>query len=240
MRTALQARRFGAVGVGPCRTEHMFLGDRRPWSNGSSSPIPTREKQGALDALLPMQRQDFVEILEAMDGLPVTIRLLDPPLHEFLPISPSCPSRVALAESRNDDDRADNLRLLGRFAGCTRVKPDARSARRPARPGHRRPIRHAGRAILEATAERVKAGGDPRPEIMVPLVGAVQELESIKEEIVRVAKEVSVATGVDLQPMVGTMIELPRAALTADLIAEAAEFFSFGKRPHPDHVGLLA
>ncbi|MFN8083334.1 MAG: pyruvate, phosphate dikinase [Dermatophilaceae bacterium] len=223
-----RARRFGAVGVGLCRTEHMFLGDRRAMVERLILADTDEEKQGALDALLPMQRQDFVEILEAMDGLPVTIRLLDPPLHEFLPDITELSVKVALAESRNDDDRADNLRLLEAVRRLHEANPmlGLRGVRLGLVIGGLFAMQ--ARAILEATAERVKAGGDPRPEIMVPLVGAVQELESIKEEIVRVAKEVSVATGVDLQPMVGTMIELPRAALTADLIAEAAEFFSFG------------
>jgi pyruvate,orthophosphate dikinase len=223
-----RARRFGAVGVGLCRTEHMFLGDRRMMVERLILALDDDERQSALDALLPMQRQDFVEILEAMDGLPVTIRLLDPPLHEFLPDITELSVRVAVAESLDKAQRADDLRLLEAVRRLHESNPmlGLRGVRLGLVIGGLFSMQ--ARAILEATAIRIKAGGDPRPEIMVPLVGAVQELESIRDDITIVANEVSKASGVDLHPMVGTMIELPRAALTADMIAGAAEFFSFG------------
>ncbi len=222
-----RARRFGAVGVGLCRTEHMFLGDRRAMVERLILALTEEERQAALDELLPMQRQDFVEILEAMDGLPVTIRLLDPPLHEFLPDITELSVRVAVADAQAHP-RAEDLRLLEAVRRLHESNPML--GLRGVRLGLviNGLFAMQARAILEAAAERIKAGGNPRPEIMVPLVGAVQELESIREEVLVVAKEVSESTGVDLTPMVGTMIELPRAALTADLIAEAAEFFSFG------------
>ncbi|MFP5345604.1 MAG: pyruvate, phosphate dikinase [Actinomycetes bacterium] len=224
---AARARRFGAEGIGLCRTEHMFLGDRRPMVERLILADDEQEQAAALEALLPLQRQDFTEILEAMDGLPVTIRLLDPPLHEFLPDITQLSVRVAVAEARGEPHEGD-LRLLQAVHRLHEQNPML--GLRGVRLGLVVPGLFAmqARAILEAAAARLRAGGVPRVEIMVPLVGAVQEFESVKAEIVEVAREVRAKTGVHLEFLVGTMIELPRAALTADQIAESAEFFSFG------------
>jgi pyruvate,orthophosphate dikinase len=222
-----RARRMGAQGIGLCRTEHMFLGDRKQHVERLILAEDDSEREAALAALLPFQRGDFEEILEAMDGLPVTIRLLDPPLHEFLPDLTSLAVAVARAEERGDD-HADDLRMLAAVERLHESNPML--GLRGVRLGLAIPGLFAlqVRAIAEATAARIKAGGDPQAEIMIPLVGAVQELELIKEESVQVIADVSQETGVDLTFPIGTMIELPRAAMTADQIAEAAEFFSFG------------
>jgi pyruvate,orthophosphate dikinase len=224
---AVRARRFGAQGIGLCRTEHMFLGDRSPLVEALILADTDEERERALAELLPLQRDDFVGIFEAMDGLPVTIRLLDPPMHEFLPDFTELSVRVALAETRGGADKRD-VRLLQAVSRLHEQNPML--GLRGVRLGLVVPGLYAmqARAVLEAAALRVKAGGVPRAEIMVPLVGAVQELESIAEEIKVVAAEVHAASGVPLEHMVGTMIELPRAALTAGAIAETAEFFSFG------------
>jgi pyruvate,orthophosphate dikinase len=223
-----RARRFGAQGIGLCRTEHMFLGsDRRKLVEKLILADGDEERQAALDALEPLQKQDFLEIFEAMDGLPVTVRLLDPPLHEFLPDLTELSVRVALAEERGEPDEG-NLRLLAAVRGMHESNPML--GLRGVRLGLVVPGLFAMqvRAIAEAAAERRKAGGDPRPEIMIPLVGAVQELEAIREESERVLAEVCQSHGVDVQALIGTMIEVPRAALTAGEIAGSAEFFSFG------------
>jgi pyruvate,orthophosphate dikinase len=224
---AARARRFGAEGIGLCRTEHMFLGDRRELVEALILADSEQERENALAELLPLQRSDFTEILEAMDGLPVTIRLLDPPLHEFLPDITQLSVRVAVAEARGEPHEGD-LRLLQAVHRLHEQNPML--GLRGVRLGLVVPGLFAmqARAILEAAAARHNAGGVPRVEIMIPLVGAVQEFESVKEEITRVAHDVGRETGVHLEYLVGTMIELPRAALTADHIAEAAEFFSFG------------
>src|SRR6478752_1603354 len=224
---AARARRMGAQGIGLCRTEHMFLGERRENIERMILAETDEEKAAALDALLPMQRDDFVEIFEAMDGLPVTVRLLDPPLHEFLPDITDLSVRVALAEAGGHaDDEAERL-----LAAVRRLhEQNPMLGLRGVRLGLVVPGLFAlqVRAIAEAAAIRKKAGGDPRPEIMVPLVGTVQELELIREEALAVVCEVAEAEGVDLEFLVGTMIELPRAALTSGEIAGAADFFSFG------------
>jgi pyruvate,orthophosphate dikinase len=224
---AARSRRFGAEGIGLCRTEHMFLGDRRPMVEALILADTDEERDKVLAELLPLQRDDFAGIFEAMDGLPVTIRLLDPPLHEFLPDITELSVRVAVAEARGEPREGD-LRLLQAVHALHEQNPML--GLRGVRLGLVIPGLFAmqARAVLEAAALRVKAGGVPRAEIMVPLVGAVQELESIAVEIKAVAHEVRVASGVHLDHLVGTMIELPRAALTAGAIAEAAEFFSFG------------
>jgi pyruvate,orthophosphate dikinase len=224
---AARARRFGAQGIGLCRTEHMFLGDRREMVEALILADSDADRDHALAELLPLQRDDFVGIFEAMDGLPVTIRLLDPPLHEFLPDLTELSVRVALAGARgevNEDDRV----LLKAVRRLHEQNPML--GLRGVRLGLVVPGLFAmqARAVLEAAVLRVQAGGNPRAEIMVPLVGAVQELEHIAEMIKAVAQEVRTASGVNIDHLVGTMIELPRAALTAGAIAEAAEFFSFG------------
>ncbi|RJL21460.1 pyruvate, phosphate dikinase [Bailinhaonella thermotolerans] len=214
-----RARRFGAQGIGLCRTEHMFLGDRRQLVEDLILAETPEERQRALDALEPLQKADFLGIFEAMDGLPVTVRLIDPPLHEFLPDMTDLAVRVALAgDGASEKDR----RLLDAVRRLHEQNPML--GLRGVRLGLVIPGLFAMqvRAIAEAAAERRAAGGDPRPEIMIPLVGAVQELEAIREETERILREAGV------EALVGTMIEVPRAALTAGQIAEAADFFSFG------------
>ncbi|MEU6032757.1 pyruvate, phosphate dikinase [Streptomyces tauricus] len=224
---ALRARRFGAQGIGLCRTEHMFLGDRRELVERLILADTDAEREESLKELLPLQKQDFVQLFEAMDGLPVTVRLLDPPLHEFLPDITELSVRVALAEARQDPHE-NELRLLQAVHRLHEQNPML--GLRGVRLGLVIPglFTMQVRAIAEAAAERKNAKGDPRAEIMIPLVGTVQELEIVREEAEQVIAEVQEHTGVDLKLSLGTMIELPRAALTAGQIAEAAEFFSFG------------
>lgn len=224
---ALRARRFGAQGIGLCRTEHMFLGDRRELVERLILADTDTEREESLKALLPLQKADFVELFKAMDGLPVTVRLLDPPLHEFLPDITELSVRVALAESRQESHEND-LRLLRAVHRLHEQNPML--GLRGVRLGLVIPglFTMQVRAIAEAAAERKAAKGDPRAEIMIPLVGTVQELEIVREEADQVVAEVEAATGTSLKLSIGTMIELPRAALTAGQIAEAAEFFSFG------------
>ncbi|KAB7850267.1 pyruvate, phosphate dikinase [Streptomyces mobaraensis] len=224
---AARARRFGAQGIGLCRTEHMFLGERRELVERLILADTETERDEALGALLPLQKADFVELFEAMDGLPVTVRLLDPPLHEFLPDITELSVRVALAEARQEAHE-NELRLLQAVHKLHEQNPML--GLRGVRLGLVIPGLFAMqvRAIAEAAAERRNAKGDPRAEIMIPLVGTVQELEIVREEAERVIADVEAATGTSLKLTLGTMIELPRAALTAGQIAEAAEFFSFG------------
>ncbi|AYN35778.1 pyruvate, phosphate dikinase [Streptomyces albus] len=224
---AARARRFGAQGIGLCRTEHMFLGERRELVESLILADTDEEREAALAELLPLQKKDFVELFEAMDGLPVTVRLLDPPLHEFLPDITELSVRVALAESRKDANEND-LRLLQAVHRLHEQNPML--GLRGVRLGLVIPglFTMQVRAIAEAAAERRAAKADPRAEIMIPLVGTVQELELVRDEAEQVIAEVQAATGSDLGLALGTMIELPRAALTAGQIAEAAEFFSFG------------
>jgi pyruvate,orthophosphate dikinase len=224
---ASRARRFGAQGIGLCRTEHMFLGERRELVERLILADTDAERDKALGALLPLQKADFIELLEAMDGLPVTVRLLDPPLHEFLPDITELSVRVALAEARKDANEND-LRLLQAVHRLHESNPML--GLRGVRLGLVIPGLFAMqvRAIAEAAAHRRSVKGDPRPEIMIPLVGTVQELEIVREEADQIIAEVEAATGTSLKLAIGTMIELPRAALTAGQIAEAAEFFSFG------------
>ncbi|MFB6845326.1 pyruvate, phosphate dikinase [Streptomyces sp. NPDC056373] len=224
---ALRARRFGAQGIGLCRTEHMFLGDRRELVERLILADTDAEREESLKQLLPLQKQDFVQLFESMDGLPVTIRLLDPPLHEFLPDITELSVRVALAESRQEPHE-NELRLLQAVHRLHEQNPML--GLRGVRLGLVIPglFTMQVRAIAEAAAERKAAKGDPRAEIMIPLVGTVQELEIVREEADAVIAEVEAASGAQLKLSIGTMIELPRAALTAGQIAEAAQFFSFG------------
>ncbi|WP_328581913.1 pyruvate, phosphate dikinase [Streptomyces sp. NBC_00370] len=224
---ALRARRFGAQGIGLCRTEHMFLGERRAMVEKLILADTDDERETALGALLPLQKKDFTELFEAMDGLPVTVRLLDPPLHEFLPDITELSVRVALAEARKDHNEND-LRLLQAVHKLHEQNPML--GLRGVRLGLVIPGLFAMqvRAIAEAAADRKNSKGDPRAEIMIPLVGTVQELEIVSDEARQVIADVEKATGVELKLAIGTMIELPRAALTAGQLAEAAEFFSFG------------
>ncbi len=224
---ASRARRFGAQGIGLCRTEHMFLGERRELVERLILADTEVERKEALGALLPLQKDDFVELFEAMDGLPVTVRLLDPPLHEFLPDITELSVRVALAESRREPHE-NELRLLQAVHRLHEQNPML--GLRGVRLGLVIPglFTMQVRAIAEAAAERIGAKGDPRAEIMIPLVGTVQELEIVREEAEQVIAAVEREHGVELTLALGTMIELPRAALTAGQIAECADFFSFG------------
>ncbi|MFC7846498.1 pyruvate, phosphate dikinase [Streptomyces sp. NPDC057382] len=225
---AARARRFGAQGVGLCRTEHMFLGERRKLVEQMILAGTGTERDRALADLLPLQRQDFVGILEAMDGLPVTIRLLDPPLHEFLPDPTRLAVRIATARARGEQPDPHDVELLGAVNRMHEENPML--GLRGVRLGLVVPglVAMQVRAIGEAVAERLLAGGAPKAEIMVPLVGDVRELHLVREEVRRVLADVSRASGVRVDCPVGTMIELPRAALTAGRIAAEAEFFSFG------------
>ena len=220
-----RAHRFGARGVGLVRTEHMFLGERRQLVENLILAENDEQRRAALDALEPLQRGDFEEILEAMDGLPVTIRLIDPPLHEFLPDLTDLSVKVALA---GDDATGQDRKLLDAVRRLHEQNPmlGLRGVRLVlVIPGL---LDMQVRAIAGAAAELRKAGRDPRPEIMIPLTATVQEMEISKERAEKVLREVEEETGVDVHAHIGTMIEVPRAALTAGEIARAAEFFSFG------------
>jgi len=219
---AARARRFGAAGIGLCRTEHMFLGDRRQLVEDLVLADTDDERTSALAALLELQREDFTGILRAMDGLPVTVRLLDPPLHEFLPDLTELSVELAVAEATGaavDPKRHSLLEAVRRLH-----EQNPMIGLRGVRLGLVIPGLFAMqvRAIAEATKTLTDEGLQPLPEVMVPLVGAVQELEIVREEAERVLAEVGV------RALVGTMIEIPRAALTAGQIAGAADFFSFG------------
>ncbi|MGC3861084.1 pyruvate, phosphate dikinase [Micromonospora chersina] len=222
---AARARRFGAQGIGLCRTEHMFLGDRRELVERLILASTGEEREAALAALLPLQREDFIEIFREMDGLPVTVRLIDPPLHEFLPPLEQLAVNVAVAQERGEDVAKEEALL----AAVRRMhEENPMLGLRGVRLGLVIPGLFAMqvRAIAEAAVEVTRSGGTACPEIMVPLVGAVQELETVRAEAEKIIAEVVGDSGVEV--LIGTMIEVPRAALTAGQIAEAAQFFSFG------------
>jgi pyruvate,orthophosphate dikinase len=223
-----RARRFGAEGIGLCRTEHMFLGERRKHVERLILAEGEDEQAAALEALLPLQRQDFVEIFTAMDGLPVTVRLIDPPLHEFLPDLTELSVKIAVQEAKGETVDDVDRKLIDAVRRLHEQNPML--GLRGVRLGLVIPGLFAlqVRAIAEAAAHCKSDGGDPHPEIMVPLVGAVQELEIVREETERILADVATETGVQVDTLIGTMIEVPRAAMTAGQIAEAAEFFSFG------------
>jgi len=225
---AERARRFGGEGIGLCRTEHMFLGERRKNVERLILAKGEEEQQAALAELLPLQRGDFIGIFGAMDGLPVTVRLIDPPLHEFLPDMTELSVKIAVAEAKGEKVDEKDRELLEAVRRLHEQNPML--GLRGVRLGLVIPGLFAlqVRAIAEAAAELKKQGKNPMPEIMVPLVGAIQELEVVKEEAEGILKEVYGAAGVDVHTPIGTMIEVPRAALTAGQIAEQAEFFSFG------------
>jgi pyruvate, orthophosphate dikinase len=207
------------------RTEHMFLGERRQLVEHLILAETDEARKAALDALEPLQRGDFVEILEAMDGLPVTIRLIDPPLHEFLPDLTELSVKVALA---GDDATAQDRRLLDAVRRLHEQNPmlGLRGVRLVlVIPGL---LDMQVRAIASAAAQQVKAGKTPRPEIMIPLTDTVQEMEISRDRAEKALRAVEEETGVHVDAPIGTMIEVPRAALTAGEIARSAEFFSFG------------
>ena len=220
---AARARRFGAEGIGLCRTEHMFLGERRESVERLILADNDEDRDAALVELEPLQRGDFLELLDAMDGLPVTIRLIDPPLHEFLPSMEELAVKVAVARERGAESDHD-VKLLAAVERLHEENPML--GLRGVRLGLVVPGLFAMqvRAIASATKELRAQGKDPRPEIMIPLVGAVQELHLARDEVEGVLADV----GAGIEIPIGTMIELPRAAVIADQIAEAADFFSFG------------
>jgi pyruvate,orthophosphate dikinase len=225
---AERARRFGAEGIGLCRTEHMFLGERRKNVERLILANGEDEQKAALAELLPLQRTDFIGIFDAMDGLPVTVRLIDPPLHEFLPDMTELTVKIAVAEAKGEKVSETDRVLLEAVRRLHEQNPML--GLRGVRLGLVIPGLFAlqVRAISEAAAHLKKLGKNPVPEIMVPLVGAVQELEIVRDEALGILADVAKETGVEVHTLIGTMIEVPRAALTAGQIAEAAEFFSFG------------
>ena len=223
-----RARRFGAEGIGLCRTEHMFLGDRRQLVEDLVLADGEQAQADALGALLPLQREDFVGILRAMDGLPVTVRLLDPPLHEFLPDYVELQVECAVAEATGQPVDPKRAALLEHVRRLHESNPMI--GLRGVRLGLVIPglFGVQVRALAEAAAQLKAEGLDPRPEVMVPLVSAVQEFEIVREEAERILAEVAAQTGQDVPTLIGTMIEIPRAALTSGAVAEVADFFSFG------------
>ena len=235
---AERARTLGAQGIGLCRTEHMFLGARRLMIERLilAEEDDHEEQQAALDALLPLQRADFVDILREMDGLPTTIRLIDPPLHEFLPDLTDMSVKVALEESARERgaatvDDATYERDRAVLAAVRRMhEANPMLGLRGVRLGLVIPglFELQIRAVAEAAAIRLREGGRPHAEIMIPLAASVMELHLVRTVAERIIAEVSAAEGLELHIPIGAMIELPRAALTADRKAGVAEFFSFG------------
>ena len=230
--TPLDSKRaieFGAEGIGLCRTEHMFLGERRPLVERAILSAPeSAERQAAFDELEKLQKQDFLEMLEVMDGKSMTVRLIDPPLHEFMPALIELETKVAVGKATGTLDPADEAMLVE----VRRMhEQNPMLGLRGVRLGIYLPGLFAlqMRALCEAAAELVGRGLDPRPEIMVPLVGSVRELQLVREEAEGIIASVAASHGVGLSGVsIGAMIELPRAAMTAEDLAEEADFFSFG------------
>jgi pyruvate, orthophosphate dikinase len=222
---AQQAVTYGAEGIGLCRTEHMFFeGDRIDYMRQMILAADEVQRRGALKMLLPFQKKDFAGLFKAMDGRPVTIRLLDPPLHEFLPHDDGVRRKLAIKLGVTPEFILDRIRALHEenpMLGC-----------RGCRLGILYPeiTEMQARAIFEAAAQvmTAKQAVVVKPEIMIPLVGFKAELADQVEIVHRVAREVIERTGIKLDYLVGTMIEVPRAAITADELADVAEFFSFG------------
>ncbi|MBD3219268.1 MAG: pyruvate, phosphate dikinase [candidate division Zixibacteria bacterium] len=228
---AATARKFGAEGIGLCRTEHMFFAeDRLAVVQQMILADTTAERQAALDKLMPFQKSDFVGIFKAMEGLPVTIRTLDPPLHEFLPNADEVKAKIKkLVDDGADEEKIGKQeKILARIQDLHEQNPML--GHRGCRLGITFPeiTEMQVRAIIKAACELSKKGKKVYPEIMIPLVGNVKELENQKEVVVRVAEEVIRKMKAKVQYKVGTMIEVPRAALTADEVASQADFFSFG------------
>ncbi|HDD64790.1 MAG TPA: pyruvate, phosphate dikinase [Firmicutes bacterium] len=228
---AKKAREFGAEGIGLCRTEHMFFApERLPIVQEMIMAETEEERRKALDTLLPFQKDDFKGIFKEMAGLPVIIRTLDPPLHEFLPKREELMVEIALMKEKGEDPKKieEKEKILARVEQLHEFNPML--GHRGCRLGITYPeiTEMQARAIMEAACELKKEGVEVIPEIMIPLVGNVNELKNQKEVVVKVAEEVMEKYGVKVKYMVGTMIEIPRATVTADQIAEEAEFFSFG------------
>ncbi|MFY9431673.1 MAG: pyruvate, phosphate dikinase [Thermacetogeniaceae bacterium] len=228
---AQRAREFGAVGIGLCRTEHMFMAqDRLPIVQAMIMAKSQEERQDALDKLLPMQQGDFYGILKAMDGLPVVIRLLDPPLHEFLPNVGELSLEIQRLQLTDGDSAeiAKKQTMLEKARSLQEMNPML--GHRGCRLGITTPEVYAmqARAIVQAVAQLKKEGYDPRAEIMIPLVMSPEELEILRQLCLDVIQQVEEETGFKFEIPIGTMIELPRACLLADEIAKHADFFSFG------------
>jgi pyruvate,orthophosphate dikinase len=230
-RDALQARAFGAEGIGLCRTEHMFFAeDRLPHMRTMILANNVKDRRNALRKLLPMQRNDFVGVFRAMDGFPVTIRTIDPPLHEFLPRREDLMVEIAKLEiTKPKSPKLKELRtLLNRVEQLHEVNPML--GHRGCRLGITYPeiTEMQSRAIFEAAVKVAKEGVKVKPEVMIPLTGGLKEMANQAAIVHRVAEEVFAEKEYKVEYLVGTMIELPRAALVADEIAKEAEFFSFG------------
>ena len=223
-----KALELGAEGVGLCRTEHMFMApERLPWVQKMIIAENLEQRKEALSHLLPMQYQDFYDMFKAMGEKPMTIRLLDPPLHEFLPSKEELIATVARKKALNEDVKKDE-EMLHLVESMSELNP--MMGLRGCRLGLTWPEINEmqARAIFSAACDLKKEGLNVKPEVMIPLVGHVNELKEAKAVVEKVAKEVMEEKGVCVEYMIGTMIEIPRAALTADQIAEYAEFFSFG------------
>jgi pyruvate, orthophosphate dikinase len=247
-RDAIQARAFGAEGIGLCRTEHMFFGEKKiPHMRAMILADNEKDRRAALKKLLPMQREDFAGVFKAMDGLPVTIRTLDPPLHEFLPRREDLMVEIATLPHADAKEKKELVKrysdygaksvgdlktllptLLARVEQLHEFNPML--GHRGCRLGITYPeiTEMQARAIFEAAVEVSKKGIKVLPEVMIPLVATVKEMANQAAIVRRVAEEVFKEKGTKVEYMVGTMIELPRAALVADEIAKEAEFFSFG------------
>ncbi len=227
---AALGRKFGAAGIGLCRTEHMFLGERKDIIQRFVLAEDESVREVALAELLEAQVGDYLGIFKAMDGLPVTVRLLDPPLHEFLDSPRELEVEIVKAEcaGASADELAPKRRLLGQIDAMAEMNPML--GLRGCRLGIMFPELYSMqvRAITLAACELKKAGGDPRPEIMIPLVSLKAELDTLRAESEKVVAEVQAECGIGLDIPVGTMIELPRAAIMAEEIGTAADFFSFG------------
>jgi len=224
---AAVARKFGAQGIGLCRTEHMFLGERRVLIEHVILAKSPEQREAALAELLPLQRSDFTSILAEMDGFTTTIRLLDPPLHEFLPDLGELKVKAALAQERGqeDQDLEDLLHAVERMH-----ESNPMLGLRGVRLGLVSPGLYElqVRAIAEAMADQIAVGANPKVEVMIPLVGSHMELKITRTAAEEVIAQVARERKVELPIEIGTMIELPRAALTANRIGQVADFFSFG------------
>jgi len=235
---AANARARGAEGIGLCRTEHMFLGDERVAAVRTMIFADTEEEEAeAYKSLAPLQKKDFLGIFKAMDGLPVTVRLLDPPLHEFLPDQVEVEVALALAQQKGKRKvEIDGEKMSMKDAEKLRAKLSELHEANPmlglrgVRLGIVKPGLYAMqvRAITEAAVQLKKKGLDPRPEIMIPLVATAEELSQMREELEPISQQIIEKAGVDLHIEFGTMIELPRAAVDSGAIAEHADFFSYG------------
>ncbi len=227
---ARRARAYGAKGIGLARTEHMFFEqDRLPIVQRMILAETVEERKKALDELLPFQREDFEGLFEAMDGYPVIIRLIDPPLHEFLPSLESLIEEVATMKAKGETEGlAEKEALLEKVRALHESNP--MMGLRGVRLSIVMPeiVEMQVRAIFEAACNRKAAGGTPKPEVMIPLTSHVNELKRIQPRLEEIAKQVMAEKGVEVEYKFGTMIEIPRAALTAKEIAEVAQFFSFG------------